>query len=299
MKNTDISIYYATNLQDALYTCRTVKNLSVTAGCTGILYSKNKVYLTNPESILDVQNVEECTHIKKDERYIEYGSSVTLSQIIDNDATWQPKVLRESAKTVANIAVRNRATIGGNICMQPMRMTLFAPLLALNAELEFRVPRKKELNSKKRFFKKQKHEFSDTERVKLSSDTKIESGCFLTKIRIPLEEWDISFFRRLGPHNTISPLSASFVFLAKTQKNVLSSIRIAFCGAFPFSFRAQSFENSLIGYHLPLSPKVIQNATEQALSLFDETMADAKTLPPILRQQFCNLLEESLAMLAE
>ncbi|MCQ2580383.1 MAG: FAD binding domain-containing protein [Treponemataceae bacterium] len=288
MKNDQIEIKYAEDIPEALYHLRTIENLSIAAGCTGINYSSSPAFLSYPDSILNVRRIVEFKQIIKTERLIEFGAGVTLSQI-ENLPQKFPKVLHDAVCTIANRQVRNIATIGGNVCTQPTKMTTFAPLLALDAKLVLRA-------GTERMHIDKHHSSTETLVLSLSQFDAVPAGYFLTRIKVPLEEWDVSIFKRLGPKNEINNLSASFVLLSNTQKNFLSDLRIAFCG--PFSFRNRELESSIIGSKLPLSAKAVQTFVEKAEEYFDKDIPSG-TYEPILKAQFINLLKESLEMLTD
>ena len=288
MSTESATIKYAEDIPEALYHLRTIENLSITAGCTGVNYSASPAFLSYPDSILSVRRIVEFKQIIKTERSIEFGAGVTLSQI-ENLTQKFPKVLHDAVCTIANRQVRNIATIGGNVCTQPMKMTTFAPLLALNAKLVLRA-------GTERMHIDTHHPSTETQILPLSQFDAVPAGYFLTRIRVPLEEWDVSIFKRTGPKNEISPLSASYVFLSNTKKNFLADLRLAFCGV--FSFRNRELENSIIGSKLPLPQKSVQTFTEKAAAYFDEDVKEG-TYNPVLRAQFINLVKESLEMLSD
>lgn len=217
--------------------------------------------------------------IDKHEHFIEFGSGVTLNQILNLGRKRIPSVLYDAAETVAYPFVRNIATIGGNICASGIRHTLYAPLLALDAQLELQNP-------------------SNSSFIPIMKFYSVPDNCIISRIRIPSEEWDIALFRRTGPENIISDGSASFTFLANTHKGILSDLRIAFCGL--ASIRSRELENNLIGTKLPLSDKSIQFMLIEASNVFAERTAGIKgkedTLM-MLEAQFLNLLSDSLSML--
>lgn len=287
MSNEQIKIKYAEDIAEALYHLRTIENLSITAGCTGVNYSSSPAFLSYPDSILNVRRIVEFRQVDKTERTIEFGAGVTLSQI-ENLPQKFPKVLYDAVCTIGNRQVRNIATIGGNVCTQPMKMTTFAPLLALDAKLVLR-------SGTERIHIDKHYSPTETQIIlPLSKFDAVPAGYFLTSIRVPLEEWNISIFKRTGPKNEINNFSASFVFLSNTQKNFISDLRLAFSGV--FSFRNREFESSLIGNKLPFSAKTVQSFTEKAAIYFDEDIKK-DTYDPILRAQFINLVRESLETL--
>lgn len=264
----DTAVYYASSLDEVFYQLKNIQSLQVVAGCTAL----DEL----PQKCLPVRNVHALKIIDKKERYIDFGSAVTLSQIQELGSSNLPLVLYEAVKSVANSHVKNLATIGGNICAKGHKRTLYAPLLALDARLEL-----------------QKDALTIVS-VPFSKFTEVREGWILHSIRIPLEEWDVAVFRRLGPAHSITDNSASFVFLADSHQGILANLRIAFAGS--ICFRNLELENILIGSHLPLEPNQIKNMVEEASEKYDEMTQNVKK-DAILKDQFLNLLKFSLEQL--
>ena len=263
------SFFYAKNLSDVFYQLKTISDLTLVGGCTS--FAEKSL----PEKSLSVRDIPELKIIDKHERYIDLGAAVTLSEIEDLGEPNLPATIFQAIKSIANPTVRNIATIGGNVSTKDFYCTLYAPLLALDAKLEIK---------------------TETE-AKFLSITRFEGlgeKSILSRLRLSFEEWEVSLFRRVGPENALNELSASFVFLANSQKNQISDLRIAMAGS--FLFRDIDLENKLLGAHLPLTETAISNFMLEADGAFDFATKDKK-IAPILRQQFWNLLKFSLELL--
>jgi CO/xanthine dehydrogenase FAD-binding subunit len=167
------------------------------------------------------------------------------------------------------------ATIAGNILMKSRKHTLYAPLLALDASLEFR-------------------NHAETRQIPLLNFKEVPEGFVLTSIKIPIPDVDISVFRRTGPENFINENSASFAFTATLEKNALINTKLAFAG--PFVFRSKDLENSLIGHRLPLSQKDIVQIENLIQQEFDKAATDQMLFDSV-RQQFFNLARYSFEQL--
>ncbi|MBQ3966764.1 MAG: FAD binding domain-containing protein [Treponema sp.] len=263
------TVYYANNLEEVFYQLKTVAGLQLVGGCTG--------HDELADNFLSVRNLPELSKLEKHERFFDFGPAITLSELEEVGRNNLPVVLYDAIKSIANPQVRNIATLGGNICTKKSKMTLYAPLLALDTRLELQ-------------------HGTETIYIPLTKFTEIPPEYLLTKIRVPLEEWEVTVFRRLGPSHHINERSASFVFLTNTQNSQISSIRIAFAGE--FWFRSLELENKLLGSHLPIPEKSINEMVEEAGRQFDEAAEKAKKEPlPILRDQFLNLVKFSLEQL--
>lgn len=264
-------MYSATSIDTALSLLKNIAGIQLIAGTT--------LERTLQGDFFTIRSVPELIAIDRKERYIDVGAAVTLSALEELGEGRIPSVLFEAIKTIGNPFVRNLATIGGNICASSPRFkhTLYAPLLALDARLEIRTP-------------------SDLPHsVQMTKLTAFPEKFLLAKIRIPLEDWDVSIFRRVGSELQTEK-SASFTFLAKMEKDVLSKIAIAFAGS--LCFRNKELENTMQGLKLPLTDKQIEDLSKKAEEIL--TTLEAKNtfvMPPILRAQYINLIHYSLEQL--
>jgi len=263
----DKSVFFAKNSNDLLYQIKTTKDLEIVGGCTRI----EEV----PQKFLSVRKIEELCRIERHERYIDVGPGVTLSQLLALGQHHLPAVLYKAILSVANPNVRNLATIGGNILETSQKLTLFAPLLALDAKLDF-ISR------------------DEKKTVSLQNFKGIPEGFILTNIRIPLFDGDISIFKRTGPEHSIDETSASFAFIAETEKNTISQIALSFAG--PFAFRNKDFESSLLGLRLPLSKKTVKEIQSSAKEKFTRDSRDIM-MNDVMRQQFENLVRYAFEQL--
>lgn len=265
------TFYFARNISEIFQQIRNIARLSILGGCTTYsLWGKSF-----SENNLSIRNIEELKSLEKKERYLEIGSETTLSEIESLGKSNLPPVLYEAVKSIATPFVRNLATIGGNICAPDFYYTLYAPLLALDARLDFISE-------------------NETAAMSMSKFKEVPEGSILSKVRIPFYDWTISIFKRVGPVNIIDSTSASFVFLADTNKGQLSALRIAFAGI--FKFQDKELENKLIGAHLPLSANTISDFMADAEESFKKVSEKANA-HPVLERQFTNLLNWSLEQL--
>lgn len=264
MINNNELIYYAKNVNDILFQKKTVNNLQIIGGAT---------YLDNlPEKSLSIRNIPELSQIYKHERYIDFGPAVTLNQILLMGPNFLPSVLYNALNSIANHSIRNLATIGGNILSNDSRLSLVAPLIALGSSLKFKFQKNIEI-------------------IPLIKFTNIPDDSVLVSIRVPTEDWNVEIFKRLGPSNKITNDSASFCFLANTEKEVLINLRLCFSG--PFIFTSNELDTKYLGTKLPLSDSIIEEFLLIAEKEFDENAKDIE-YNPMIKKQFLNLIAHSL-----
>ncbi|MBP5251904.1 MAG: FAD binding domain-containing protein [Treponema sp.] len=257
----------ANTVQDFIFHKNSVPDLQITGGCT-----IEKKFSGPTLSIFSVPKL--CT-VEKHERFIEFGPGVTLSQMIQVRKSNLPSVLYDALLTIATETIRNIATLGGNICYKKNCLTLFAPLYALDARLEFQTQ-------------------NEVKYIPFSKFKSIPEKSVLTKIRVPLDEWEVAVFKRFGPSNVITPLSAGFVFLANTQKDIIANVKIVCAGKALFS--SKEIENKIIGARLPLNERFISQIIEETLAYIDEQKT-FEECEPIIKSQFLNMLRLSLEQL--
>jgi len=278
MLNKTTTVYRANSVTEIQTLLRNISGISVAAGCTEIARRQTGRALSLPTHVLSIAGIPDLCSVTKTERYIDFGACVTLASLLELGRKNLPEVLFDAVSGIANPAVRSLATLGGNISAKGHRLSTFAPLLALDARLEIKTPTDTYWVPMTRFF----------------SNTGKEQPGFpecLCRIRIPVEQWDIALYRRTGKPCLVSDTTASFVFLVKTQKKVLTDIRIAWAGK--FFFRKREFENLIIGRTLPLSEKDMVNLMDKSELFFDQLLFPES----YNRACFLNLLEDSLRLL--
>lgn len=277
-------VFKARNIGELFYQKKTVRDLVVIGAGT----TMNEL----PQKFISTKLTRDLRKLQQHERYMDIGPAVTLGTL-ESFSSHCPKILLEALKTIANPFVRNIATIGGNIMTNeitntipktdtdviktfPMKMTLYAPLIALDTQLELQ-------------------SVMSTISIPMQKFQGVPDGYVLCNIRIPRVDWEISIYRRLGPKGVINIQSASYAFLMTSAKSTIASVRIAFSGI--VSFRAIALEGKLLGLRLPISRATFNTYIEEALGIFDEEAAGIQ-YPAILRKQFENLVAYSLEQLA-
>ncbi len=253
------SVFYAKNSSELLYLLKTTQNLSVLGGCSRIE--------TLPQKFISIRSIEELCRIERHERYIDAGPGVTLSNLLQLGEKHLPKVLYDALLSVGNPNIRNIATLGGNILNPDHKLSLYASLLALDAKLELSTQ-------------------DQSKFVSITNFKGLPENCILSKIRIPINYGDVSVYKRVGPEHSIDENSATFAFIANTEKNSIANISLAFAG--PFAFRSREFETSLIGKRIPLTKDDVSEIVMNARNYFTEEAQDIM-MNDVMRQQFVNL----------
>ena len=100
-----------------------------------------KARAASPDVLVDLQDLEELRGIRDaGSGALEIGAMTTYAELIADDAAGARSILGEVASSIADVQVRNRGTIGGNVCFSDPT-NHFPPLLvAMNAQFTIRGP---------------------------------------------------------------------------------------------------------------------------------------------------------------
>jgi CO/xanthine dehydrogenase FAD-binding subunit len=207
------------------------------AGGTDIIRKQGTRRPVLPRNILSLDKLEELRRITRTERYLEIGAMVKINEIIYLGKI-VPEILTLCLQGIAGPQTRSLATIGGNICNPLRRLDAAAPLLALDAHYELRTALQTRWISAARF-------------SPLPGPPALDSQELLTRIRIPLEQWNYSLYRKFKSKETGE--EGVIVMIIRNQKNILTDIRLVFAGN--IILRDKNSETLLIGKSLPLNRK--------------------------------------------
>ncbi|MFG6637817.1 FAD binding domain-containing protein [Sulfitobacter sp. 1A12126] len=97
--------------------------------------------LQAPETLIDIAEIPELSGIREEREMLRIGAMTRHAEILADPlvATHAP-LLAMAAPHVAHVAIRNRGTIGGNLCHADPASEFPAVMLALEAEMEIASP---------------------------------------------------------------------------------------------------------------------------------------------------------------
>ena len=247
------------------------------AGGTDLLWRQGKNILKLPQNVLCLDKLEDLHRITRTEHHLEIGSMVKLNKIIHLGKI-VPETLAQCLENIAGIQLRNLATIGGNICSTFRMLDASVPLTALDAQYELRGAHTSRWVSAARF-----HSASEG---KTPGNQEL-----LTRIRLPLHQWDYSAYKKFYPENIYS--SKALVFLAKVQKNILSDIRVMYKA--DTIYRNKNGDSIIIGKYLPLSRKTADDYVEN----WREYLSNIEEIDKFSKNELINCIESNVYNLTE
>jgi CO/xanthine dehydrogenase FAD-binding subunit len=198
--------------------------------------------LSLPQKVIYLGNVQELSRISRGQRYLDIGSVLDLSRILSIGRNVVPPVLFETLSAIATPAIRNLATLGGNISLRACRGDCLPALSVIETQLELRTAGSTRWVEVGEFF----------DRGNLPD---LRPGEILTRIRVPLEEWDFAVTRKVHGGRGIAT-SLSFAGVARFPKGSIEAMHFCIGGLKTAVFRMAVLEERLKNAALPIPSKL-------------------------------------------
>ncbi|KAA9019509.1 FAD binding domain-containing protein [Niallia endozanthoxylica] len=225
------------------------EDCAIIAGGTDIMVlnkSRRGVPPKISKPIVFIDHLSELKQVYRHNQDLHIGACCTYSELLENPLI--PNVLKNAIKTIAAPPIRNRGTLGGNICnASPAGDTL--PLLYLyNAKLLLRSATSEKVVSISDFIQ-------GPRRVQRLPNE------LLTEIILPsvMEEDGHVVFEKVGNRNADAIAKVSFAGLIRIKNDRIHNIRFAFGAVGPTMIRSKDIEKKLLGKPFPLTDKDITN----------------------------------------
>lgn len=200
--------------------------------------------ISKPERVMSLKRAG-LNYYKQTSEVITIGATTTLTQMIAQD---EIPMLKEAAKAVGGWAVRNMATIGGNLFAPPPGGDFAVALLALDAELVLRNGNGERSIRLIDFFTG----------FMLNS---LQPGEIISEIHVPLPIGRTAYQKFGRRHeNTPSIVTVAANLFFDGQK--IKDAKIALNAVGPFPFRARRAEEYLV--ENSLTKQSIENAADLA-----------------------------------
>src|SRR5699024_9918106 len=94
------------------------ENACVLAGGTDLLGTlKTEILCENPDTLVDIKRIPESKGIKEEDGALTVGALTTLTEIEESPVVREKvPMLAEAAHSIASPLIRNKGTVGGNLC---------------------------------------------------------------------------------------------------------------------------------------------------------------------------------------
>ena len=164
-----------------------------------------------PGDALFLSHLEEFQTLERQGESLVIGSGVTFRRIIAFPEI--PEVLRQAVLSIAAPAIRNIATMTGNVCNASPAGDALCALYALNASVEV-----KSLGGTR--------EVSILRFITGPGRTLLKLDELVTAIRIPLKPANIQVFRKVGTRKANALAKLSFAAVGETKGDIIDALAL-------------------------------------------------------------------------
>jgi len=216
--------------------------------------------LNLPQKVIYLGNVQELNRISRGQRYLDIGPVLDLSRILSIGRNVLPPVLFETLSKIATPGIRNLATLGGNISLKACRGDSLPALSVIDTQLELRTAGSTRWVGVGEFFGR-------------GNLPDLRPGEILTRVRVPLEEWDFAATRKVHGGSGFAT-ALSFAGVARFPKGSLETLHFCFGGLETPVFRMPVLEERLKSANLPMPARLIDTLSRELGDALADQVAD-------------------------
>jgi carbon-monoxide dehydrogenase medium subunit len=217
-----------------------------------------KLRQASPSVLVDIGRIENMRGISQQNGGVRIGSLTTHARMADSDDL--PAVLLDAARNIADLQVRNRGTVGGNVAHADPASDLPTVFTALGATFHINGPGGERSVPAEDFFTGM-------------FETALRSGEVLTSIEIPAPGSGIgsAYMKMVNPASGYALLGVAATVAVEAGR--FKGANVALGGLTPKAARARSVEMALVGK--PANKETIASAAlEVAGDLGNDILGD-------------------------
>ncbi len=187
--------------------------------------------------VLLLDGIRELRVIETEGEGVRIGAGATLADLLDHPRT--PQLLRRAVREMAAPAIRNRATLAGNVCNASPAGDALPPLYVLDARVRLAGPGGERVLPIEAFV-------AGPGRTALAEDE------LLVAVEIPLRRADgdgreVLYYRKVGTRRANALAKVSAAGWAVLEGGVLREVRLALGAVAPTVVRSRAAERALEG----------------------------------------------------
>lgn len=207
-------------------------------GGTEIISQARKQSLTT-KAIIDLKGIPECRELGEKDGQLIFGAGCTLTEVVESELF---PFLGRVCRPIADRTIRNKITIGGNICGRLPYREAILPLLIVDAQVVLVGPEGvREVPVQQAFNKR----------------LLLNKGEFLLQIKVPKEALNLLNFNRRREKQT----AVDYPILHLAAVKGKDGISVSFSGVSALPFRSLEVEEVLNQRDRPVQERV-SNAIE-------------------------------------
>ncbi|WP_454862299.1 FAD binding domain-containing protein [Peribacillus frigoritolerans] len=218
------------------------EDCAIIAGGTDVMVlhkSRRGVPPKIPKPIVFINHLSELKQVYQHHKDLHIGACCTYSELLENPLI--PFALKNAIKTIAAPAIRNRGTLGGNICNASPAGDMLPLLYVYNAKLLLRSVNGDRMVAISDF---------------IQGPRKVQRfhNEMVTEIILPFVLGDShGVFEKVGNRNADAIAKVSFAGFVRISKDRIDDIRFAFGAVGPTMVRSIDIERKLVGKTIPLA----------------------------------------------
>lgn len=244
-------------------------------------FTRDVVFVDSIEELKKINEVHREGVVS--ESSLKIGAGVTLSEIETHPMV--PEILRQSASKIAAPALRNRATMAGNICNASPAADTLPALYLLNARVVL-----SSVHGER--------EMALEEFITGPGKNQLKQDEMLTHIVVPKAELPETFYHKVGTRKANALTKLSIAGAAKVEKGIIADWRVAFGAVGPTVVRSKSLESRIVGQ--PVERLSDQEFIDEVVSQYSEIITpinDQRSTAEYRHQASLNLLRRWLSHL--
>jgi xanthine dehydrogenase FAD-binding subunit len=223
------AVYWPLNLEDALTFLDAERPLVLAGGTDWMI--KRERHTPDKRSVLYIGRLPKLRQITQQGDTLCISAACTLSELLESPLVLE--YLKQPLAEMASPAIRNVATIGGNICNASPAADALPMLYALDAVLCLQSAAGVETVPIQDF-------------ILGPSKTRLRAEQLMTEIQIPLQHGWTCTYRKVGMRRANSLSKLSFYALANHASGSLTDIRIAYGAVAPTVVRSREAELDIL-----------------------------------------------------
>lgn len=205
------------------------------AGGTDLMVQNRSWAETAPhftQNVMYIFNLEELNYIRVNQGVMYIGAMVPVARLLDHDVT--PPLLKEALKVMASPALRNLATLAGNVGNASPAGDTLPILYVLNAKVVVASVDKERV-------------IPIEEVIVAPRKLSLQSNEIIKEIQIPLDTFSHILFEKVGGRKADAISKISFTGAVLIEQGIIKDFRIAFGAVSATILRKKDIEQKYIG----------------------------------------------------
>ena len=219
--------------------------------------------------IIYLGEMEELHRFQRNDRSAEFGSMVTLDEILSTGKSVLPHVLIDNIEAIGSRLITRRATIGGSIATHDFTTTFPGTLIVLDASAEVRFMKKKRLHSRW---------MQMTRLLDKNGRISLPQNGMISRVRIAFTDKNFQYFEEIGSFMRDPSNSVSAAFAGNLDQDILINPRIAFTFPDHGVCYSRDIDNIFTTLHFPLNDSEFQTLESIIFTFIDSSFQNISSL---------------------